>query len=331
MNSSVKSELRVLFISAIHTPFIQDDLDFLDRHFKVKKFMGHGLFHAIRIAFAVPRTDVVFCWFASVYAFVAVAVGKYFGVRSVIVVGGVDVAKEEELGYGMWISPWKARLVRYALRNAALVLAVDQSLKEEAVRLAEYDGENIMCLPTGYDSAFWKPMGEKETIVLTVAAVRHHGRLRVKGMDILMKVARKFPDCKFIVVGVSSELINSLRPPENVEFLSTMNRDDLLSLYRRANIYCQPSLREGLPNTLCEAMLCGCIPVATDVGGTRIAVGDTGVLVPSRNVDALADGIRAAFTMSNEVREKARARIVSLFPKEKREHELLRVVSRLKR
>jgi len=107
-----------------------------------------------------------------------------------------------------------------------------------------------------------------------------------------------------------------------------MGRAELLRFYQRARIYCQPSRREGLSNALCEAMLCGCIPVATDVGGTAGAVGDTGFVVPSSDPVALADAVDAARSSSKDG-AKARERVRALFPKERRERRLKEVVRSL--
>ena len=327
----MKTDLNILVISAFHTPFIQDDIETLEKHFTVRTNIGHGVFQLIKNIFRVMGTDVIVCWFASVYASIAVAVGRMFGVRSVIVVGGVDLAKEKELGYGIWLTPWKSSLVRYALRHADCVLAVDPSLKEEACLRAEYDGRNILYVPTGYESSFWKPLGAKEPLILTVAVVHDTKRLKIKGIETLIETAEKLPHLPFIVIGILPEIVARLNPPSNMTFLPVMKRPDLLTYYQRAKVYCQPSLREGLPNTLCEAMLCGCFPVATNVGGNPSAVGDVGILIPPGDSNALAAGIERSMEMTEEQRQRARARIVSLFPKQKREQELVRIIKGLGR
>jgi glycosyltransferase involved in cell wall biosynthesis len=318
--------MKILLISAIHAPFIQDDIDVLKKHFAVQKQIGHGLIAIIKIFFRVFSTDVVFCWFASTYAFVAVAVANMLGLKSIVIVGGVDAAKDKELNYGIWLSPWKSRLVRYVFRNATRILVVDPFLKEQAIKLAEYDGKNISYLPTGYDSHFWKPLGVKESIVLTVAAVRDAVTFKRKGIDTLIEAAKTLPNVRFIIVGTDPELALKLRPPLNMEFYGVIPRIDILPFYQRAKIYCQPSRWEGLPNALCEAMLCGCIPVATEVCGNPTAVSNTGILVPSNDSAALVAALQSALNMNEDNGAKARARIVSLFPKERRENELVRLI-----
>jgi len=318
--------MKILLISAIHAPFIQDDIDVLKKYFAVQKQIGHGLIAIIKIFFHVFSTDVVFCWFASTYAFVGVVVGKMLGLKSIVIVGGVDAAKDKALNYGIWLSPWKSLLVRYVFRNATRILVVDPFLKEQAINLAEYEGKNISYLPTGYDSHFWKPLGVKEPIVLMVATVRDAVTFKRKGIDTLIEAARNLPDVKFIIVGTDPELALKLRPPLNMKFYRVIPRNDILPFYQRAKVYCQPSRWEGLPNALCEAMLCGCIPVASDVCGNPTAVSTTGILVPPNDSAALAGAIQSALNMNEDNGAKARARIVSLFPKERRENELVRLI-----
>jgi hypothetical protein len=135
--------MKILFISAFHTPFIQDDIELLEKHFIVKKRIEHGILAIVKIVFQSLTSHVIFCWFASVYAFVGVFLAKLFGLKSIVIVGGVDVAKDEELGYGIWLTPWKTRLVRYVFHHATHILVVDPSLKQKAIELAYYDGKKI--------------------------------------------------------------------------------------------------------------------------------------------------------------------------------------------
>ncbi len=127
----------------------------------------------------------------------------------------------------------------------------------------------------------------------------------------------------FTVVGVDPRFSQTLQPPLNMHFLPIMARSELLPYYQRAKVYCQPSLREGLPNTLCEAMLCGCVPVGSDTGGIRTAVGETGILVPPGDVESLVSALQKAIGARSESGLRARARIVAMFPREKRDSELL--------
>jgi glycosyltransferase involved in cell wall biosynthesis len=315
--------MNILLISAFDAPFIQDDLALLGKHYTVRKQIGHGFRAAIKIAFRVFTADVVYCWFASTYAFIGVLMAHILGKNSIVIAGGVDVANDEKLGYGIWLSKWKVPIVRFVFRNATHVLIVDPSMAEKITSLVGYDGLNISYVPTGYDSDYWKPLGVKEPVVLTVAVVPDERTLKVKGIDLLIEVARLLPAVRFTVIGPDSAIVFPLMPPLNVKFFPRMKRDDLLPFYRQAQVYCQPSRHEGLSNALAEAMCCGCIPVATEVGGNPTAVGHTGFLVPTDNIEALTGAIQKALGADQVYGMEARARIVALFPKEKREAELL--------
>ena len=277
------------------------------------------------IARAVRRSDIVYTWFASTYAAAAVASARAFHRRSVIAIGGADVAGIDEIGYGIWVSRWKSRLVSYALKGADLVLAVDPFLKDEAIRRAGYDGLNIEYLPTGYDSVFWSPGGEKANSVLTVAVCDTEARMRVKGVDLLLDTARSLPGTRFLLVGIQEPHATHLRAraPANVEIRGRVSRDELLTLYRRSKVYCQPSRLEGLPGSVCEAMLCGCVPVCTDVGGMRTPVSGYGFLVPWGEPGALAAAIKAA--MAGPIDPGGRGSIASRFSLERREQGLMKL------
>ena len=86
---------------------------------------------------------------------------------------------------------------------------------------------------------------------------------------------------------------------ENIEATGTAkwlgHRDDVSQLLGSSSIFCLPTYyREGLPRVLVEASAAGLPIVTTDVPGCREVVtpGRNGLLVPPRNVTALADALQ---------------------------------------
>ncbi len=70
-------------------------------------------------------------------------------------------------------------------------------------------------------------------------------------------------------------------------------QDDMPSALAKADIFCLPSYREGVPNALLEATACGLPIVTTDTPGCRDVVADgvNGLLVPVKNAQAIADAL----------------------------------------
>jgi len=314
----VERSPHILFISAFETSFIRADLAFLESRTSVTNGIGSGFLHLIGLLLDTARTDIVFSWFASVYGAVAVLWGRLLGKRTVMQVGGVDMAKDDVAGYGTWTSWWRSLIVGMALRNADHVLVVDESLGKEAMERAGYDGHNIEVLETRFSPEEWYPEGDKEACVLTVAVVPDMARVYVKGIDLLIEAARMSPGIRFECVGVHETIAKRLDPPANLAIHPPRPKGEVLALMQRAKVYCQPSRREGLSNALCEAMLCGCIPVATDVGGSRRAVGETGFVAASVTGSAIADAVAQAMLNERSLGLEARERIKTEFPESRR-------------
>lgn len=94
-------------------------------------------------------------------------------------------------------------------------------------------------------------------------------------------------------------------------------RADVSRLTAAFDIVASSSMGEGFPNVLGEAMACGVPCVATNVGDSALIVGETGIIVPPKDPQALAAGWRKILTMSRAEREKlgllARQRIEENF------------------
>jgi glycosyltransferase involved in cell wall biosynthesis len=80
---------------------------------------------------------------------------------------------------------------------------------------------------------------------------------------------------------------------KNVVLLPYLAQDQLWDLFRRAQITISISEHDGTPNSLLEAMACGCFPIAGDIESLRewITPGLNGSLVNPTNPGALADAV----------------------------------------
>lgn len=94
-----------------------------------------------------------------------------------------------------------------------------------------------------------------------------------------------------------------------------------------ADLFVNPSLSEGLPNVVLEAMILGVPVLATSVGGVPEIIADrvNGFMVPSRNIDALVKGI--LFMSSNRdkstrLADEARRSVLSRFSVENQNEKL---------
>jgi glycosyltransferase involved in cell wall biosynthesis len=91
-------------------------------------------------------------------------------------------------------------------------------------------------------------------------------------------------------------------------------RDDMPAVYNALNIVCSSSVSEGLPNTIAEAMACGVPCVVTNVGDSALLVGETGIVVPPNDPQALADGLKEGLNLlTSEQRPNPRSRIEARF------------------
>ena len=106
----------------------------------------------------------------------------------------------------------------------------------------------------------------------------------------------------------------------NLEVLLFSDSGVLFQLYNRAYVFVQASITEGMPNTLAEAMLCECIPVGSRVNGIPDLIGDTGIIVDSRDVRILESSVRQA--MKLDIGQKAAERIRSHYAYALREQQI---------
>ncbi len=91
-----------------------------------------------------------------------------------------------------------------------------------------------------------------------------------------------------------------------VRLLPRLTPTEMAAVMRRAQVVVSPSLHDGTPNTLLEAMACGCFPVAGDLESIREWIDDgvNGILIDPRSPDELAPAVGRALD-APDLRERA--------------------------
>jgi len=329
-------EIRILFVYRGLSTFISEDLNLLKRHFDVRPisliaYRRNLLLNLFKLIKGVLWADVVFSWFAEINAFFVVLFSKIFRKKSVIVVGGYEVAYVPEIGYGALLNPIHALRAKIVLEHADKTLPFSKFAMKEVRNITKK--ARIEMIPLACDTEKFKAgRGKKENIVLTVCIVKEADIAR-KGLETFLESARLLPEIKFILIGPHvDDSINYLRKvsPSNVEFTGYVSEKELIRWYQRAKVYCQLSYQEGFGVAVIEAMACKCVPVVSSKAVVlRETVDDCGLYVPYGDAKATARAIKTASSTSVDLGAKARKRVKDLFSIEKREKGLLESVNKV--
>ncbi len=199
---------------------------------------------------------------------------------------------------GFLASSYERTVGRAIVRNSDRLIAVSGAVAAHAVRLGARP-ESVRVVANGVDAERFRPGGSRRRRAFRIACV---GRLIFnKGPQYLLEAApevlRAHPETEFIFVGdgpLRADLQKRARQmgvAGRMAFLGTQR--DVASILRRCDILVRPSLLEGMPLTVLEAMACGLPVVATPVAGTAELVrqGENGLLVPPGDPSSLAQAI----------------------------------------
>jgi glycosyltransferase involved in cell wall biosynthesis len=261
-----------------------------------------------------------------------VLVGKLMGIKTIL---GASASFVDFSRYD-----WTASLVYKTgafLSHFADKTIANSSAGEKYNVEHGYSVKNISVIPNGIDTHTFQPdktagnrlrtqwgIGETEKIVGIVGRIDpmkdHPTFLRAAAL-----VSQQFPDSRFVCIGRGHQdyqdemkaLAASLLDKEKVLWISNCEDKDIPAAYNTFDVLISSSYGEGLPVVLGEAMASGTPCVVTDVGDSAFAVGDTGLVVPPKSPELLANAISKMLEMNPSERlalgQKARQRVLDFF------------------
>ncbi len=188
-------------------------------------------------------------------------------------------------------------------------IVVSQSLQEFLIKEHGIAPDKVTKIYNGIELDQYKPNLEQSEKIRKEFLVREDefvvgsiGRLTYeKGHEFLLKsvpkVSEAFPRTKFVLVGDGQlklkleNLARELEISQNCMFLGF--RDDIQEVLSSFDVFVLPSIMEGHPIAILEAMAMAKPIVASDIDGIREQVenGRTGILIPPGDPKALAEGI----------------------------------------
>jgi len=184
-------------------------------------------------------------------------------------------------------------------RNAALLVACSEGLKERALRFLS--DVSIDVIPNGIDLDRFSPTGKAESSdILRLLTV---GRLSVtKRVEILIDAARILHNdgynVHFTIVG-GGKLEQELRQivletnlSDIIEITGRMDAEKMPQVYRQNDIFISASMQEGMSNAMLEAMASGLPIITTRCEGVEELIKDNGFIVENARAEQIAAAIR---------------------------------------
>jgi glycosyltransferase involved in cell wall biosynthesis len=206
-----------------------------------------------------------------------------------------------------WLLTHRLLAYRFAMRFCTRVISVSHATAKWLIEKRGVPPEKVVVIPYGVNLDLYRAgenpelkqkLGiEHDAKVIGVVARLHPQKGHRYLIEAAKSIVAKYPKTKFVVVG-DGELraeLESMAKAQGVaeNFLFLGFRKDVKDLMRVFDVFCLPSLYEGLPNVVLEAMATAKPVVATAVDGTPELIVDeeTGYLVPPADPRALAEKI----------------------------------------
>ena len=212
-----------------------------------------------------------------------------------------------DVNIGLNSSEFARKLFAFVACRSDALISVSQAIK--AVVEQELNIDNVLLLENGVDIETYRPLdGRTQRLNLGLAddakVILSVGNLvRLKGYNYLVEalpaIVAAHPQAMLVLIGDGEEReplreqAAALGMTDRVYFTGYLPTTQIPAWLNAADVFVLPSLSEGRPNVILEAMACGRLVVATRVGGIPEIVEDsqTGFLVAPQQPDQLAERI----------------------------------------
>lgn len=342
------SKKNLIFIYPKLYTFIQTEIKLLSDEFNLisinqnwerKILLPFNLIRqVIFLVINIRKVDTILISFGGYWSFFPALFSDLLGKKVAIVMHGTDCVSFPEIEYGNLRNPILSFVTKKSLQWASIILPVSESLvytennyySSKTLKFGyNYHLSNIKTpykvIHNGLNILDWVRDNEIIRNKTSFVTVLGEGKIKIKGVDLIIEVASRFPNSIFYLAGI--ENVKGYNIPKNIICKGRLTPEELKVLFNQSQFYLQLSNTEGFGVALCEAMLCECIPLVSDVNFLPTIVGDSGFVLKKRNSEMLFDLINLAINSKTVIFEgRARKRIKDNFSVNKRKRMLLSVL-----
>lgn len=199
-----------------------------------------------------------------------------------------------------WLNTLYKKTVSKATFRIADRIICYTDIEKKNIEKLGIDPDKISVIHNGVDTTLFapKPFGKFPDRKQILWVGRY---VPGKGLEYLVEafyqVREKIPTAHLVLVGEGPEqlkiedMIKDKNLTRSVTRISHLDNATLPEIYNQSDVFVLPSLMEGVPRTLLEAMACGIPSVITDLPHLREIVDGAGFMVPPKDPRALSDAI----------------------------------------
>ena len=304
------SKKNLIFIYPKLYTFIQTEIKLLSDEFDLisitqnwerKILLPFNLIRqVIFLVINIRKVDTILISFGGYWSFFPALFSDLLGKKVAIVMHGTDCVSFPEIEYGNLRNPILSFVTKKSLQWASIILPVSESLvytennyySSKTLKFGyNYHLSNIKTpykvIHNGLNILDWVRDNEIIRNKTSFVTVLGEGKIKIKGVDLIIEVASRFPNSIFYLAGI--ENVKGYNIPKNIICKGRLTPEELKVLFNQSQFYLQLSNTEGFGVALCEAMLCECIPLVSDVNFLPTIVGDSGFVLKKRNSEMLFD------------------------------------------
>ncbi len=199
--------------------------------------------------------------------------------------------------HGDWSSLLFANIIKRLTASKVLAFSIHDDIKENfiykrffsillnrvdiifstgflaAKKIENFTNKKVIVQPSGINNMFFEPFtkrfSKKVIQVITVANL-----VPKKNLDLILDIAKKLKNIKFIIVGEGKERKKlqrriDLELIDNLTLFGFKTPKEIKKLYIKSDLFLLTSLKEGTPTSILEAMSCGLAIVSSNAGGIQ--------------------------------------------------------------